>query len=116
MPKTNPTTIIESKTQRRSGSRNQREDLLKYSYGMTLADYDALLAKQNGVCFICETKPPNQTLAVDHHHATGVVRGLLCRDCNLGVGNFKDDPHLTRRATAYLEAHLARSAMAAHSL
>jgi hypothetical protein len=100
MPKTNPTTIIESKTQR-AGSRNQREDLLKYSYGMTLADYDAL---------------PNQTLAVDHHHATGVVRGLLCRDCNLGVGNFKDDPHLTRRATAYLEAHLARRAMEARSL
>jgi hypothetical protein len=115
MPKTNPTTIIESKTQR-AGSRNQREDLLKYSYGMTLADYDALLAKQNGVCFICETKPPDQTLAVDHHHATGVVRGLLCRDCNLGVGNFKDDPHLTRRATAYLEAHLARRAMEARSL
>ena len=115
MPKTNPTTIIESKTQR-AGSRNQREDLLKYRYGMTVADYDALLTKQNGVCFICETNEPDQTLAVDHYHPTGVVRGLLCRDCNLGLGNYKDDPRLTRRATAYLEAHLARSAMAAHSL
>ena len=114
MPNTNSTAIVDNMTQPRP--RNHREEWLKYRYGMTLADYDALLAKQNGVCFICETNEPDQTLAVDHYHPTGVVRGLLCRDCNLGLGNYKDDPRLIRRATAYLEAHLARSAMAAHSL
>jgi hypothetical protein len=116
MPRTNSTATIERTTQHRFRPRNQREAWLWYTYGMTLADYAALLAKQNGVCFICETKEPDQTLAVDHHHPTDVVRGLLCRDCNLGIGNFKDDPRLTRRATAYLEAHLARSAMRVHTL
>lgn len=109
MPKTDSTAVIDCKTTRRL--RNHREEWLRYTYGMTLAEYDALLAKQNGVCFICETKEPDQTLAVDHYHPTDVVRGLLCRGCNLGLGNFKDDPRLIRRAIAYLEAHLARSAM-----
>jgi hypothetical protein len=116
MPRTKSIATIPSATQHRSRPRNHREDWLKYTYGMTLADYAALLARQNGVCFICETREPGQTLAVDHYHATGVVRGLLCRDCNLGLGNYKDDPRLTRRATAYLEAHLARSAMALKTL
>ena len=114
MPKTDSTTVIDHKRPRRP--RNHREQWLKYTYGMTLAEYDALLAKQNGVCFICETKDPEQTLAVDHHPPTAVVRGLLCRGCNLGLGNFKDDPRLIRRATAYIEAHLTRSAMRLHTL
>jgi hypothetical protein len=88
----------------------QRESTLKCLYGMSTADYDAMLAQQHGTCAICRTKPPDQTLAVDHSHVTERVRGLLCRDCNLGLGNFKDDPRLTRRAYEYLEAFLARCA------
>lgn len=116
MPQTISTPTIERTTRQRFRPRNPREAWLWYTYGITLADYDALLARQNGVCFICQTKPRDQTLAVDHYHPTDFVRGLLCRDCNLGLGNFKDDPRLIRRAIAYLEAHLARSAMRLHTL
>ena len=88
----------------------QRKSMLKCLYGMSTADYDAMMTRQHGTCAICDTRPPEQTLAVDHSHASKRVRGLLCRDCNLGLGNFKDDPRLTRRAADYLEAFLARCA------
>ena len=61
-----------------------------------------MLERQGKVCGICKT--PGKPLCVDHCHATGKVRGLLCRDCNLGLGNYKDNPVFTRAATAYLEA------------
>ena len=71
-------------------------------YGLTLQDYRAMRERQKNVCGICKT--PGKPLCVDHCHATGKVRGLLCRDCNLGLGNYKDNPVFTRAATAYLEA------------
>ena len=71
-------------------------------YGLSLQDYRAMLERQGKVCGICKT--PGKPLCVDHCHATGKVRGLLCRDCNLGLGNYKDNPVFTRAATAYLEA------------
>jgi hypothetical protein len=61
-----------------------------------------MLERQGKVCGICKT--PGKPLCVDHCHATGKVRGLLCRDCNLGLGNYKDNPIFTRAATAYLES------------
>jgi hypothetical protein len=72
------------------------------SHGLSLQDYRAMLERQGKVCGICKT--PGKPLCVDHCHATGKVRGLLCRDCNLGLGNYKDNPVFTRAATAYLEA------------
>jgi hypothetical protein len=77
-------------------------------YGMTIADYDALLARQNGVCRICKTKPAGRRLAVDHCHVTDTIRSLLCNNCNLGVGNFKDNPALMREAADYIEEAAAR--------
>ena len=72
------------------------------AYGLSLQDYRAMLERQGNICGICKT--PGKPLCVDHCHATGKVRGLLCRDCNLGLGNYKDNPVFTRAATAYLEA------------
>jgi Recombination endonuclease VII len=77
-------------------------------YGMTIADYEALLARQNGVCRICKTKPAGRRLAVDHCHLTDTIRSLLCNNCNLGVGNFKDNPARMREAADYLEEAAAR--------
>lgn len=71
-------------------------------YGMTLADYDALLEKQNGCCAICKQKDQWFCLAVDHCHITNRVRGLLCSLCNRGIGLFRDSPEFLERAAQYL--------------
>lgn len=81
-------------------------------YGLTADDYDRLVAAQAGVCAICERPErlvqPNrrdgdESLAVDHDHDTGRVRGLLCMTCNTAIGKLGDDPALLRRAADYLE-------------
>jgi len=68
-----------------------------------------LLEHQHGVCAICRTRPA-RTLCVDHCHVTGQVRGLLCSGCNLGIGQFKDNPALLQAAIAYIDAARAASA------
>jgi hypothetical protein len=81
---------------------------LQSHYGISLDDYEALLAKQGGVCAIC-AKPPSSNgprqkyLHVDHDHSDGRVRGLLCANCNIGIGNLQDDPALLRKGAEYLE-------------
>jgi hypothetical protein len=78
-----------------------RRGQLKRLYGISPADYDALLAKQDGVCAICG-KPSEETLCVDHCHATGTIRGLLCRKCNIALGCNEDDPATIITSLAYL--------------
>ena len=74
-------------------------------YGITLAAYDNLLAAQGGVCAICGRSPDEfkRAFAIDHDHKTGVIRGILCPDCNRGLGGFQDNPELLRRAASFLE-------------
>jgi hypothetical protein len=79
----------------------ERERLARY--GLTQADYDAMLARQGGVCAICRKKS-DRPLQIDHCHKTGMVRGLLCLNCNTALGRLHDDPDLMRAAIAYLEA------------
>jgi Recombination endonuclease VII len=74
---------------------------LKSRYGLSREDYAALLARQGGVCAIC-AKPPEKTLCVDHCHTTGKVRGLLCRQCNFGLGCYGEDQAALIAALAYL--------------
>lgn len=86
-------------------------------YGITASDYQAILRLQGGRCAICKTNRPfgriingarkrkRRTLSVDHCHATGKVRGLLCARCNIAIGNFADDTNIMRAAIAYLESH-----------
>jgi len=87
----------------RNSARNRR---LVTRFGITLAQYHELLASQDGRCAICRTAATgtsNELFDVDHDHATGVVRGLLCRYCNLGVGQLGDDPARLQAAADYLE-------------
>lgn len=67
-------------------------------------DYALLLEKQNGCCAICSKseKDNGQRLAIDHNHSTHQVRALLCRNCNTGLGAFKDDETLMSKAIEYL--------------
>lgn len=79
-------------------------------YGITADDYAALHAAQGGRCLICgdvetvERKGRTRQLCVDHDHATGAVRGLLCSRCNAGLGLFLDDPERLIAAAGYLAA------------
>lgn len=74
-------------------------------YGMVPGQWDALHAAQKGVCAICGNPPKQKALAVDHCHATGKVRALLCHRCNNALGLFRDDPIIMAKAIAYLHAH-----------
>lgn len=88
-----------------------RRDLLKRAYGLTVEQFDAMLAAQNGVCVLCGEAPnPDgvraaSRLHVDHDHETGRVRALLCNHCNRGIGAFRDDPDLMQRASLYVWKH-----------
>jgi hypothetical protein len=65
-------------------------------YGLTQADYDRMVAMQDGLCTICERRP-RAKLCVDHCHATLRLRFLLCNNCNTGFGYFEENPRLLRR-------------------
>jgi Recombination endonuclease VII len=86
-----------------------RKGSLKSCYGLTLEQYDAMVAAQEGRCAVCGTDTPGNARQkhwrIDHCHDNGHVRGLLCHACNTGLGSFKDDPDLLRAAIAYLEKH-----------
>lgn len=91
----------------RTGRARQRTKMLERQYGLTDAEYDALSKTQGGVCAICRTMGPpvrNDTprLAVDHCHTSGEVRGLLCANCNRGIGLFADSPERLAAAISYL--------------
>ena len=70
-------------------------------FGIGLHQYQTILEEQNGVCYICGEKD-FRNLAVDHDHATGKVRRLLCTSCNTGLGKFKDNPDLLKKAAEYV--------------
>lgn len=72
-------------------------------YKLSPGQFVAMAKAQNMGCAICGVTPPIVgKLVVDHNHATGEIRGLLCRKCNLGLGTFQDNPHLLNRASEYL--------------
>lgn len=78
----------------------QKDRELRQQYGITLADYNAILESQGGCCAICGE---DSRLHLDHNHKTDEIRGILCQACNHGLGRFKDDPALLRKAADYLE-------------
>lgn len=82
---------------------------MKNKYGITLEQYNEMLERQNGVCAICEQDETRtargiiRSLAVDHDHETGEVRGLLCASCNQILGFARDNPEVLRSAATYLD-------------
>lgn len=75
----------------------------------TCTDYEILLIQQNHQCKICGAVEPGngkKKMFVDHNHDTGIVRGLLCNPCNVGLGNFRDRIDLLRLAINYLDVNI----------
>lgn len=89
----------------------QRRNNLKTKYGITMEDYYDILEKQGGVCGICgaesncydTTHHIVDNFAVDHCHTTGKVRGLLCNQCNRGLGMLGDTSEALEKAYKYLK-------------
>lgn len=92
-----------SRSERKTGNRRKR------LYGVSPAEYAAMLEDQGGVCAVCSR--PNMfvrrgvvpALSVDHNHTTGQVRGLLCQKCNGALGLVDDNPELAFRLAGYLQ-------------
>jgi hypothetical protein len=97
------------KKNRERGKIWRKNGHLRRSYGITLNDYNVLLEAQNNVCAICfgtfsgTNQHGAKKLAVDHCHDTGIVRGLLCENCNRGIGMFKHKQNLLESALKYIK-------------
>jgi hypothetical protein len=82
---------------------------MKRTYGLSEDDYEKIVARQNSCCGICDKKlnteingKNKREAFVDHDHSTGVVRGLLCHNCNVAIGHLNDDIHLLERAIQWI--------------
>jgi hypothetical protein len=111
-----------------------KEYRLKKKFGLTLDDYNSMLVSQNSCCAICQThiseyvsqcdgsksvfaqRKSKQNFSVDHCHNTGKIRGLLCYNCNLLLGNAKDKINLLTSAIDYLKRHQEEAGIAPASI
>ena len=101
--------LYRSKERARQGTRTngKRAWHRKRKYGISESEWHDLLAAQNDACAICGSSEPGgqwQNWHTDHDHKTGMVRGLLCNGCNLGLGHFQDDPERLEAAAAYIRS------------
>ena len=81
---------------------------LRRMYGISLADFNRMVLSQGNRCACCGTNEPggrHNTWNVDHNHVTGVVRELLCKDCNIVLGLVEDSPEHLQRLIAYIAKH-----------
>ena len=81
----------------------KRDTILKNRYGIIEFDYDELAKAQENKCAICGLQPTKKRLDLDHCHITKQIRGLLCNNCNRGLGHFKDNVELLSNAIEYLK-------------
>ena len=87
-----------------------KEKHLQKAYGISLNDFIKMLEDQGYRCGICathlaEANPKN--VHIDHCHDSGVIRGVLCNSCNMGIGMLKDNVTVLKQAIVYLEKHSA---------
>lgn len=83
--------------------RTSKNSRLKKKYGITLAQYEAMLESQGGVCALCGKHPTKNSLCVDHSHVTGRVRGLLCYFCNKTLWWIERHPQTWPKLYGYLK-------------
>ena len=83
-----------------------RRSHLKIRYGLTHEQYEAMFAAQDGLCFICASPPTKWVgLCIDHCHASGKLRKLLCANCNTVLGHVGDNVERLQKLIEYLETH-----------
>lgn len=87
-----------------------RNFYLQRRYGITLDEFNEKLGQQGNGCAICgsvsgKANKKHDRLTVDHNHATGELRGILCHKCNFGLGHFGDDIELLLKAIEYLKSY-----------
>jgi hypothetical protein len=84
---------------------HSRKKLLGSKYNMTIEEHDALFEAQGFKCGACGSSDPNSKKgwSTDHCHKTGIVRGIVCHHCNIGIGHAKDNIETIRSWIAYLE-------------
>jgi hypothetical protein len=84
---------------------DQWERKMKSNYGIDKVEYERMLEEQGGKCALCGDAEcqSGKRFAVDHCHETGVVRAILCYNCNTGLGKFRDDPEVLRKAAELVE-------------
>ena len=93
-------------TKRRTCKECRRDLERERIYGVSRGEFWDIYHKQNGRCGICDKRMHSERwkgFAIDHCHTTKKVRGLLCTQCNVGLGNFMDDPARLLKAAAYLK-------------
>lgn len=94
------------KTRRPAGFfKSKRDKKITYKFGLRESEFDLMLDKQGGGCWICGVKQEktNKSLCIDHDHKTGDIRGILCSKCNTGLGMFNDSALSLKKAIRYLE-------------
>lgn len=89
--------------------RDKNKDKIKnrrliYRYNITLENFNKMVKNQNGKCEICGIIP-KEGLKVDHDHKTDQVRSLLCYNCNVALGNIRDNPLISIKIARYLKKH-----------
>lgn len=101
-----PCLHIYQKEHRTKQSEQIKQKRRRKAYGITSEEFDTLLSRQHGLCAICGGPPTvKRGWCVDHDHTSGKVRGLLCTNCNIGLGNFKENPAALQSAVYYLTLH-----------
>lgn len=109
--KENPEKVREQKRRHYHANKDKarvkmRSSALKRKYGITIDEFGDMLAIQGASCAICGATKPGGTgdFHVDHCHSSGAIRGLLCSNCNRGLGYFRDNPAALISAAGYLTA------------
>jgi len=101
------TCIERTKKWQRENPDKAKDTVYRRKYGISLSEYQNMVAKRNGRCDICfEVKP----LVIDHCHENGDIRGLLCDRCNVGIGCLEDNQERLISAAKYIAGHAKLSA------
>ena len=106
--KNNPEIIKKLRNKHKPTPETQRVRRLKHRYKLHAHEFDLLVLLQGNACAICRKIFEGKNCHVDHNHETGKVRGLLCHNCNVGIGSLQDSASLLRIAASYIEQNLTK--------